>query len=76
MAPEAVAVTAIIMTFGLVGLTLSLLTYFLVQTMRLRSQREYRDLAEQAVRSQTEMVESTAETNRLLREIERLLKEV
>lgn len=76
MVQDAVAVTAIIMVFGLVGLALSLLTYFLVQAMRVKAQKEYKRLAEEAVRSQQVMAESTQESNRLLGEIERLLREV
>lgn len=76
MVQDAVAVTAIIMLFGLVGLALSLFTYFLVQAMRVKAQKEYKRLAEEAVRSQQVMAESTKESNRLLGEIERLLREV
>lgn len=76
MVQEAVAVVAIIMVFGLVGLALSLFTYFLVQAMRVKAQKEYKRLAEEAVRSQQAMAESAAESNRLLTEIERLLREV
>lgn len=73
---EAVAVTAIIMVFGLIGLTLTLFTYFLVQNVRAKAGQEYRQLAEEAVRSQRELVEASQETNRLLADIERLLREV
>lgn len=73
---EGVAITAIVMVFGLVGLALTLLTYFLVQTQRAKAGQEYKALAEEAVRAQRTLAESNQETNHLLTDIERLLREV
>ncbi len=72
----AVEVAAVISVFSLAGLALTLLTYFLVQTKRAQASQEYQALAEEAVRHQRMLAESTQETNRLLSDIERLLREV
>lgn len=76
MASEAVAVAAIVMLFGLIGLAMTLLVVFLIQVKKAKATAEYKLLAEEAVQSQRSLAESSREMNRLLIEIERLLREV
>jgi len=71
-----VAVAAVIMLFALIGLALALVAYIIVQRGRSHADHEYKALAEEAVRNQRTLAESNQEMNRLLTDIERLLREV